>query len=523
MMPQPITFDLSQPNVDRTVANSIEDRLSQELIIALVGPVGSGVSTSANYIQKILTHDFGYKVAPVISMSSFIKEQAHRVGIADIPSIPLSKYIDEMQTAGNALRKKFGGNYLAEKAVERIATYRRQQGGYAANRTQLPSRTAFIIDSIKNQEELNLLRTIYRETLCVFGIFAPDAIRKERLINNNADINDVQKVLDRDQSEVMTFGQMTRKVFVSSDFFICNDQKEDALERHVKRYLEIVFDTNIHTPTRAESAMYDASAAMANSACMSRQVGAAIVSATGELLSIGWNDVPKFGGSLYSEGDQSIYDQQTASILDRDHRCFKWANRICHNQIRREAIVDGIIERIVNSDLFTKGTNKEAITEILAGTAIEDLIEFSRSIHAEMEAILAVAREGRHSLVGATLYTTTYPCHNCARHIVASGISKVTYIQPYKKSLAIALHNDSITEDPTDRTKVVFRQYEGIAPHNYLRLFTPTLSRKVGGKFARQDPKQALPIFRIPLDGPVDYEAKVIADLSDKEQNAVCA
>jgi ABC-type phosphate transport system ATPase subunit len=30
---------------DTTLANEITDRLSQELVIALVGPVGSGVST----------------------------------------------------------------------------------------------------------------------------------------------------------------------------------------------------------------------------------------------------------------------------------------------------------------------------------------------------------------------------------------------------------------------------------------------------------------------------------------------
>ena len=136
-----------------------------------------------------------------------------------------------------------------------------------------------------------------------------------------------------------------------------------------------------------------------------------------------------------------------------------------------------------------------------------------------MEAILAVAREGRHSLVGATLYTTTYPCHNCARHIVAAGICSVVYIQPYKKSLAIALHSDAITEDPDDHKRVIFRQYDGVAPQHYLRLFTPEMARKKDAKFARPDAKAAVPIFRVPLDGPVEYESKVIADLEDKEHH----
>jgi deoxycytidylate deaminase len=134
-----------------------------------------------------------------------------------------------------------------------------------------------------------------------------------------------------------------------------------------------------------------------------------------------------------------------------------------------------------------------------------------------MEAILGVAREGKHSLVGATLYTNTYPCHNCARHIVASGISSVYYIEPYLKSLAIELHHDAISENPADVSKVIFRQYDGVAPRNYLRLFRPNSERKRDGRLSRPSPKVALPVFRVALDSQTEYEAKVIAELSEKE------
>jgi deoxycytidylate deaminase len=175
---------------------------------------------------------------------------------------------------------------------------------------------------------------------------------------------------------------------------------------------------------------------------------------------------------------------------------------------------------IASSGLLREGATQAQVRELLRGNEVDDLTEFSRAIHAEMEAILAVAREGRHSLVGATLFTTTYPCHNCARHIVAAGISSVVYIEPYRKSLAIALHNDAISEDPEDKKRVVFRQYDGIAPQHYLTLFKKKSDRKIEGKFARQSPKLAVPLFRVPLDGPVEYESKVIADLEAKEDTA---
>ena len=45
--------------------------------------------------------------------------------------------------------------------------------------------------------------------------------------------------------------------------------------------------------------------------------------------------------------------------------------------------------------------------------------------HAEMEALLSCARSGV-STRGATLYSTTFPCHNCAKHIIAAGVARVT-------------------------------------------------------------------------------------------------
>ena len=68
-----------------------------------------------------------------------------------------------------------------------------------------------------------------------------------------------------------------------------------------------------------------------------------------------------------------------------------------------------------------------------------DLIEFSRTVHAEMAAIVDAARRGV-SVQDCNLYTTTFPCHECAKHIVAAGIRRVVYIEPYPKSQALSLH-----------------------------------------------------------------------------------
>jgi dCMP deaminase len=47
-------------------------------------------------------------------------------------------------------------------------------------------------------------------------------------------------------------------------------------------------------------------------------------------------------------------------------------------------------------------------------------------IHAEMNAIIWAAREGI-SIDGGIIYTTTKPCRDCTKHIIASGIKSIFY------------------------------------------------------------------------------------------------
>jgi len=56
--------------------------------------------------------------------------------------------------------------------------------------------------------------------------------------------------------------------------------------------------------------------------------------------------------------------------------------------------------------------------------------EIYTSIHAEAEIIAQAARRGI-SLNGAELYSTTFPCPNCARLIARAGIKRVYYMKGY--------------------------------------------------------------------------------------------
>ncbi len=119
-------------------------------------------------------------------------------------------------------------------------------------------------------------------------------------------------------------------------------------------------------------------------------------------------------------------------------------------------------------------------------------------VHAEMEALLSLARSNV-SAVGATLYATTFPCHNCAKHIVAAGILKVIFIEPYPKSKAAELHSDSISLGfSTDDGTVHFEPFVGVGPRRFFDLFSMRhgsgypLTRKDGeGQAIRWKPEES--------------------------------
>lgn len=159
--------------------------------------------------------------------------------------------------------------------------------------------------------------------------------------------------------------------------------------------------------------------------------------------------------------------------------------------------------------------------KILKDFKLTSLIEFSRSVHAEMEAILSVARYGRRGIVGSTLYVTTYPCENCTKHIIASGIHKVVYIEPYPKSRAYEFFYQLIDEDGDTGSidgKVKFLPFVGISPESYARLFAYSFQRKdnITGKLTLPD-KAQLPFTHAYLDGYTIYESKIVDEVGGLE------
>ena len=199
-----------------------------------------------------------------------------------------------------------------------------------------------------------------------------------------------------------------------------------------------------------------------------------------------------------------------------DSRCVAKGNR-CFSDYYKEKYKKGIRDTIT-TELGSEEKSSMIAEKITSGTRIKDLIEFSRAVHAEMEALLSSCRSGI-SPKGGNLYCTTFPCHNCARHIIAAGIKKLFFIEPYEKSLAMEMYRDEIELEPEnphgDHKKVVFSHFEGVAPRQYINLFEAA-DRKVDGKGKTINPEEALPTTTEYLDAWSDFEDRVVKHLKEE-------
>ncbi len=524
-----------QPHIKRP-SEAISERKSKELVIAFAGPIGCGIKAVKERLIEQLKAS-GYSVKE-IKISEYLEECVIQGLIPNTEAIKQTNKADryiQLQDAGNSLRIS-QSDILAEYAIKRIAETRTKE---IKDETEsvtdyIPIRTAYIIDQLKHQDEVSLLRAVYGNLFYLFGVLSTSTRRSTRLKTDGIPPDRIPELVERDRKQREKNGQQLDKALQLADFFIRNDHANaEAIENQIIRSVHLIHGANGISPTKEEYGMYSAYASGLRSACLSRQVGASIMNNDGIIIATGRNDVPKGGGGLYGPEDGI-----------GDARCVKLENAQCHNDFHKQKLVNNIEEIIrttLNSAItdicgnatedqkaFLQQIHIDELSNKIACSAYDDtrlggLIEFSRSIHAEMDAIVSLASKGGGGTKGTTLFTYTFPCHNCARHIVAAGIRQVYYLEPYEKSLAVELHGDAINVDGQrgglgdeleSREQVEFLHFEGVAPRQYLNMFTPSGERKDGnGKAVKTNVRTAEKKIPEYLDDYREYELKVVAHL----------
>ncbi|WP_405563857.1 anti-phage dCTP deaminase [Polaribacter sp. Asnod6-C07] len=464
---------------NKSTSERVKETHTTELVIGICSQIGAKKNLIITNLKKELK-EYGYQIK-TIKLSSFIEGDL-KVSLDEIENQYEGKtkgFINHIRKIkkGNKLREKFENDYLANLAISEIANQKKEKFNIKDESdfsNVKPQRVCYIIDSIKHKEELEVLRDVYSEVFYLIGIFTPKKERINNVSSTNLSLLEAKELIKIDAyQETNSNGQQVRDVFVESDFFIKVDKSnENDVSKKVERFVNLIFQNEIITPSIEERAMYEAQSASVNSACLSRQVGASIISGE-ELLSVGWNDVPKYGGNLYTS--ESKIDNR---CYIKGGKCFNDSNK----KNIRDVIENSFKEKVDNSELDNKNEAIKLLREVLLDSSIKTLIEFSRSVHAEMHAILNAASLFGEKLKKSTLFCTTYPCHNCVRHIIAAGITKLYYIEPYVKSKGVDLHSDAITDDSdldeNNEEKVQILMFEGVSPKKYVSFFKKSRKRK---------------------------------------------
>lgn len=486
---------------------NIEVRTGPEIVFGLVGSVGTELDFVAQCLSATLG-DLNYQ--PLTIRLSELMHEVELEFCKKLDEDPAYKRYMSHMTAGNELREFLArGDALAMLAVGAIREAREDKGGKP---DQPLARHAYILKSLKHPEEVKTLRAIYGPSFHLVAAYSPRESRRRNLaqklaasehsLQSGEYFQKVEQLMRRDESERESnkFGQNVRDTFPLADIFI-DASNPDGATASVRRFIDLLFGTAIHTPSKDEYGMFHAQAASLRSAALGRQVGATIASTDGDIITIGTNEVPKAGGGLYWCDD------------DPDMRDFRLGYEVS-DKIKRRVLGD-VISRFRDKGWLSEDKHQTPIGELveqafaeeksalMKGSHLANSIEYFRAVHAEMAAIVDAARRGV-SVREAVLFCTTFPCHDCAKHIVAAGIQRVVYIEPYPKSLAPELYLDSIAVDQRKPKSlngaaavgyVSFESFVGVAPRQYMDCFIMGERKTKEGDVTAPNKAAAIPRF----------------------------
>jgi deoxycytidylate deaminase len=485
--------------------HKVDDALRcPELVFGIIGAVGTDTGKVIELLGAALNRvKYNFTTIRLIDGVREFEQWSH------IETDPLDVRYTTHMDAGDEFRNLLQcGDAFSLIAIGAISGEREKATGKRDN--PLP-RTAYVLRSLKRPEEIWRLRNVYGRNFFALAAYSTKSKRLERLTKLIAESRSqtvspgiqrlAEDLITRDEEELQSkFGQNIREAFPISDFFV--DADSHTLPTQINRIVELIFGNTFHTPTREEFGMFHAWAASLQSASLGRQVGAAICTEGGDLLATGCNEVPKAFGGLYWPDDNPD---------ERDH-----IRGVDSNDVIKQEILSDLIFRLRKAGWLSKKISKQNAKELL-DEALKDaspdglkkatlmgITEFGRMVHAEMAALMQAARLGI-SVQSAFLFATTFPCHNCTKHIVAAGISRLIFIEPYPKSRASELHGDSIAVEPADddRKRVTFNFFVGVSPRQYFTLFSlGDSSRKEGGKVKKWKADNAIPRL---VDTPFAY------------------
>lgn len=334
--------------------------------------------------------------------------------------------------------------------------------------------TYIVIDALRNPYEVLFFRERY-SSFYLMSVTTDEKVRKENLHNQQytkaaIDSMDAMENPEKEKDvEPAFYEQDITKCVGLSDIYISHDgtplKRNKDLKVQLIRFLSLMLHPGLISPTPQERMMQLAFTAKLNSGCISRQVGAAVSDANFSVKSIGWNTAPQGQvpctlcdfGNLVSRIDDDAYSDYERN--DSEFRLTIEKVDAEYHKLNKNPIVEkGLSHTFCFKDLYTLHTKKENQVH-------------TRSLHAEENAFLQLAKYGCLGIEGGKLFVTASPCELCSKKSYQLGIKEIYYIDTYP---GIAMQH--IIGSGEKRPKLI--HFNGAIGRAYINLYNPLLSMK---------------------------------------------
>lgn len=354
-----------------------------------------------------------------------------------------------------------------------------------------------VIDSIRNTIETTFLKerygAFYSVAVCAEnkGGFLEQKVEecyKDRVDKNLQIAKDTIKGFMDNESDRKEYeeGKLshpnTSLCVANADIHIANRPKEskhtqgssyfDNMYEQWMKIASLMLHPGLITPTSEERCMSVAYVSSFNSSCVSRKVGAVITNKAHAIRTIGWNDAP-YG--------QMPCGLRTLSEVTGEKDCeYK---DICYSKFElneeEERYDDCSFIHQVKEDYkrISDYEDENGVPFAYCFRSLDNKYSgvknqvHTRSLHAEENALMQMAKYGGEPLKDGIIYVTASPCELCSKKLYQVGVRRIVYIEDYP---GIAM--EQIIHTGVQQPEL--KRFEGVFGDSFYKLYRPFLSLK---------------------------------------------
>ena len=336
---------------------------------------------------------------------------------------------DNIRSSGNALDETYDSNNIHRLAIrvnKVIKIFR--------NKNRKNNKVYVVIDAIRNPFEAVFFRERY-SAFYLLSINTPEEDRvyrlKKTLNLTDSQLNDIDKKEGEKKLRGPDFfySQNIPACIQSADIHINNPQEGtsdyNTLKKQLIRYVSLILQPGIVTPSREERCMQLAHTAKLNSGCISRQVGAVVTDSKCNIMGVGWNSSPEGQSPCILRNCEDLLNQEDKKAYSNfENNDIQFRNKL-------EELYSNVFENTETQDKLLGRNVTFCFKDIYNKTKGKDNQVHTRALHAEENAFLQITKNGGQGVKGGKLFTTASPCELCSKKAYQLGIKEIFYIDPY--------------------------------------------------------------------------------------------